>query len=158
MIDDCGGAMRSAGLITRRRIGMEIFTLIQPKAVARARAHFGCTGKIAIGLRCQRLKAAVRARIDIFLENQIDSARFRRPDTKMGPARRDNFGANRIAPGQRRLIHALNSSISRETVVVHLLSGSPMTEVTNKKMKQILGREKGNKSASRLLFSAIRVR
>ena len=90
--------MRSTGLITRRRIGMEILVLIQSEAVARARAGFGCTGKVAIRFRLQRLKGSRRTRIGIFLENQIDSARLGRPDTKMGPARRDNFGANRIAP------------------------------------------------------------
>ena len=101
---------------------MEILVRIQPKAVARAGANFGCTGKIAIGLRHQRLKGPLRLRIGIFLEDKIDSPRFRRPDAEMGLAGRDHLGANRIATGNCRMIHALNSSISREAVAVHLKS------------------------------------
>ena len=115
--------MWSAGLRARRRIGMEILALIQPKAVARAGGDFGFTGKISMGFRNQRLKDALRPRIHIFLENKIDPPRFGRPDAEVGPARRDHLGTDRITAWQRRMTHALNSSISREAVAVHLKSG-----------------------------------
>lgn len=100
---------------------MEIFVLIQPKAVAGTGADPGFPRKITVGFRGQRLKNSLRARIHILLEHDIDPKRFGRPDPKVRPSGRDHFGADRIAAS--KFLHVLNSPISFGAVAVDLKLG-----------------------------------
>lgn len=110
--------MWSARLIARGRIGMEIFVLIQPKAVAGIGADARFAGKISTGFRGQGLKNALRLRIRVLFQNDIDPACFGRPDAKVRPPGGDHLRADRMPAS--KFIHVLNSPINADAVALEL--------------------------------------
>src|SRR5476649_2772792 len=112
--------MRSARLMARRRIQMKMLALIEPEAIARASRAVGLARKIAVAFCCQRLKNPLRPWVHIHFDHDIDASPLWRPDTEVGPARRDHFGADRGPALEGVMVHAFNSPTSRGTVVASI--------------------------------------
>ena len=75
--------MGTMWLITRRRIGMKMFGLVDAETIERTGAGVRAPGKISAFFARERLKRALRVFIRAFFQNNIDILSVRRPQTEM---------------------------------------------------------------------------
>ena len=99
--------MRPARLITRRRIGMQIFVAIESKAVKRTGMCWSAAREVAVGFRGEREEFADCISFDRRLNRDVDPLGFRRPNAEMRLAGRDQFRADRKTP-LRLPLHTLS--------------------------------------------------
>src|SRR5437879_332354 len=109
--------MRALGLKARSRVGTKVAFTVQPEAIAVARfCRRHVAGKITVALahELHGVRGSAGARFLVRLEDELHALASRRPDSKMHPARRRHFRADRQPSLEVRLSHC---EISCQSVV-----------------------------------------